>query len=90
MTRLTHIDDQGRARMVDVSDKAETVREAIEGYAAELTKNLPDWDATAARLRAEHRAILDAVNTGDGGRAARLVAAHIEGYYREAGLPASG
>ena len=29
MTRLTHIDDQGRARMVDVSDKAETVREAI-------------------------------------------------------------
>lgn len=29
MTRLTHIDDQGRARMVDVSDKAETTREAI-------------------------------------------------------------
>ncbi|WP_426010447.1 cyclic pyranopterin monophosphate synthase MoaC [Caulobacter sp. DWR2-3-1b2] len=29
MTRLTHIDDQGRARMVDVSDKAATAREAI-------------------------------------------------------------
>ena len=29
MSKLTHIDDQGRARMVDVSDKAETVREAI-------------------------------------------------------------
>jgi cyclic pyranopterin phosphate synthase len=29
VTRLTHIDDQGRARMVDVSDKAETAREAI-------------------------------------------------------------
>lgn len=29
MNRLTHIDDQGRARMVDVSDKASTVREAV-------------------------------------------------------------
>ncbi len=29
MTRLTHIDDQGRARMVDVSDKAATTREAV-------------------------------------------------------------
>ncbi len=29
--RLTHIDDQGRARMVDVSDKSATVREAIAG-----------------------------------------------------------
>lgn len=29
MSKLTHIDDQGRARMVDVSDKAHTVREAV-------------------------------------------------------------
>lgn len=29
MSRLTHIDDQGRARMVDVSDKAATAREAV-------------------------------------------------------------
>jgi cyclic pyranopterin phosphate synthase len=27
--RLTHIDDQGRARMVDVSQKPETAREAV-------------------------------------------------------------
>ena len=33
MTRLTHIDDQGRARMVDVSDKPVTAREAVaEGF----------------------------------------------------------
>ena len=33
MSRLTHIDDQGRARMVDVSDKAATAREALaEGF----------------------------------------------------------
>src|SRR3990167_3345308 len=29
MSKLTHIDDQGRARMVDVSDKPSTVREAV-------------------------------------------------------------
>ncbi len=33
MSRLTHIDETGRARMVDVSDKAVTVREAVaEGF----------------------------------------------------------
>jgi GntR family transcriptional regulator, transcriptional repressor for pyruvate dehydrogenase complex len=63
-----------------------SLREAIQRYAAQLTANLPDWGATAARLRAEHAAILAAVNAGDGQRAAVLVAAHIEGYYREAGF----
>ena len=29
MARLTHLDDQGRARMVDVSDKPSTAREAV-------------------------------------------------------------
>lgn len=29
MTRLTHIDEHGRARMVDVSDKVSTTREAV-------------------------------------------------------------
>jgi cyclic pyranopterin phosphate synthase len=33
MSRLTHIDEDGRARMVDVSDKASTAREAVaEGF----------------------------------------------------------
>ena len=33
MSGLTHIDAEGRARMVDVSDKPETAREAVaEGY----------------------------------------------------------
>jgi cyclic pyranopterin phosphate synthase len=31
MKKLTHFDDQGAARMVDVSGKAETVREAVAG-----------------------------------------------------------
>jgi cyclic pyranopterin phosphate synthase len=33
MSKLTHIDGEGRARMVDVSDKASTAREAVaEGF----------------------------------------------------------
>jgi GntR family transcriptional repressor for pyruvate dehydrogenase complex len=69
-----------------VSAMMGSLREAIQGYAAQLTANLPDWDATASRLRAEHRAILAAIRDDDGERAAKLVAAHIEGYYREAGV----
>ena len=33
MTKLTHLDETGRARMVDVSDKVSTAREAVaEGF----------------------------------------------------------
>jgi GntR family transcriptional repressor for pyruvate dehydrogenase complex len=69
-----------------VSAMMGSLREAIQGYAEKLTANLPDWGATAARLRTEHREILAAIMNDDGGRAAELVAAHIEGYYKEAGL----
>ncbi len=69
-----------------VSAMMGSLREAIQGYAGRLTANLPDWDATASRLRAEHHGILAAIQNNDGGRAAALVAAHIEGYYREAGV----
>ncbi|TAP40508.1 FCD domain-containing protein [Arthrobacter sp. S39] len=69
-----------------VSAMMGSLRESITGYASRLTANLPDWDTTAARLRAEHHEILDAIQNDDGERAAKLVAAHIEGYYREAGV----
>ena len=69
-----------------VSAMMGSLRESITGYASRLTANLPDWDATASRLRAEHHDILDAIRNDDGERAAKLVAAHIEGYYREAGV----
>lgn len=69
-----------------VSAMMASLRGAIENYAGELTGNLPDWNATSSRLRAEHRAILAAVNNNDGGRAAELVAAHIQGFYAEAGV----
>jgi GntR family transcriptional repressor for pyruvate dehydrogenase complex len=45
-----------------------------------------EWPRTAARLCAEHRAILDAVTLHDGVQAERLMREHIEGFYRETGL----
>jgi GntR family transcriptional repressor for pyruvate dehydrogenase complex len=69
-----------------VSAMMGSLRESIQGYAGTLTANLPDWAATARRLQAEHRGILAAIRNDDGARAAKLVAAHIEGYYREAGV----
>ena len=72
-----------------VSAMMGSLRESITGYASRLTGNLPDWEATAARLRREHHGILAAVHHNDGERAAKLVADHIEGYYRGA-VPASG
>ena len=73
-----------------VSAMMGSLRESIQGYAAELTSNLPDWAATASRLRDEHQGILAAIRNNDGALAAKLVAAHIEGYYKEAGLASRG
>lgn len=64
-----------------------SLRGSIEDYTQRLTAGLPDWAATSERLRREHRAVLDAVLAGDGGRAAELVRDHIEGFYRESGVP---
>lgn len=72
-----------------VSAMMGSLRESIQSYAAQLTANLPDWEDTASRLKSEHRGILAAIRNHDGDRAARLIAAHIQGYYTEAGLNAA-
>lgn len=63
-----------------------SLREVIEEYTVRLTARLPDWERTAARLRAEHRAIHTFIRNDDGAAAAVAIRAHIEGFYREAGL----
>lgn len=60
------------------------LRTAIESYVLAGAERIGDWDAMAARLRAEHHAIVDAVARGDDARA--LVHAHITGYSAAAGL----
>jgi DNA-binding FadR family transcriptional regulator len=63
------------------------LRTAIESYVQAGAEGIADWDAAAARLRREHRAILDAVDAGEADRARALVHDHITGYYAEAGFP---
>lgn len=62
------------------------LRTSIESYVRAGATRIPDWDATAARLRHEHRAIIAAVEEGDAARAGALIHEHISGYYAEAGL----
>lgn len=59
------------------------LRDSIESYVLEAVPSLPSWWATSARLRSEHRGILQAIESGDATDAARRVHAHVAGYYRE-------
>jgi GntR family transcriptional repressor for pyruvate dehydrogenase complex len=63
-----------------------SLRGAIHHYVLGAVPALPDWAATARRLRRQHRAILAAIDSGDGELAATLVVRHIEGFYREAAV----
>lgn len=65
-----------------VSTFMSSLREAIHGYVLEAAAQLPDWDRVAGELRREHRAVLAAVAAGEPDRAADLVTAHIDGFYR--------
>jgi DNA-binding FadR family transcriptional regulator len=62
------------------------LRTSIESYVQAGAERIRDWDATAARLRDEHAAILGAVDAGDPATARTLIHDHITGYYAEAGL----
>ena len=66
------------------------LRGAINECVMAGTRALPDWSATARRLRAEHRGVLDAVASGRPADATEAVKAHIEGFYREPPSTASG
>lgn len=61
-----------------------SLREAIHGYVMAAVPLLPDWSATVARLRAEHRAVLALVEAGRPEEAADAVRAHIERFCAEA------
>ncbi|WP_026818663.1 FadR/GntR family transcriptional regulator [Arthrobacter castelli] len=82
-----HVALSQAAGNVLISTMMGSLRDAINQYTLDLIVNLPDWSATATRLRAEHHGIYDAVMAGEARLASELVAAHIEGYYREAGIP---
>jgi GntR family transcriptional repressor for pyruvate dehydrogenase complex len=63
-----------------------SLRSAIHSYVLAAVPELPDWEAAAAGLRSEHRAILEAIRAGRSARASDLLVAHIDGFYRAARL----
>src|SRR5689334_6911758 len=81
-----HVALAGLAGNVLIAAVMGSLRSAIHGYVLAAVPNLPDWDATAVTLRAEHHAIVAAIRDGRGDDAARLVTEHIEGFYRAARL----
>lgn len=66
-----------------ISTLMESLRISISEHTAARARAIPDWRATAARLRDEHRAILDALKRGDSEQGAELLRKHIDRYYRE-------
>jgi len=59
------------------------LRHSIESYVVAGSANLPSWETTSARLRAEHREIVAAITAGDAAHASTRVHDHIEAYYVE-------
>ncbi|WP_433584643.1 FadR/GntR family transcriptional regulator [Microbacterium hydrocarbonoxydans] len=58
------------------------LRTAIESYVQAGAASVSDWNTMAARLRAEHREIVSAIDGGDAASAGQLVRGHISGYYQ--------
>lgn len=56
------------------------LRSSIESYTQAGAALLDDWRATSERLRAEHRAVVDAVAEGEASIARDRIRAHISGY----------
>lgn len=59
------------------------LRSGIEGYALQGVAAIADWHATSARLRSEHRGIVEAIRRADAATARTRTHDHISGYYAE-------
>ena len=66
-----------------ISTLMDALGTSIADHTLARAQALPDWERTAARLRSEHHAILDALRRGDRMAAAELLRQHIRGYYME-------
>jgi GntR family transcriptional regulator, transcriptional repressor for pyruvate dehydrogenase complex len=64
-----------------VADMTRAIRGAVRDSLLQAFRELDDWPATAARLRAEHRAVYDAVVSGDPALAADTLERHIRGFW---------
>ena len=64
-----------------VADMTRAIRGAVRDALLEAFRARDDWPGTAARLRAEHRAVYDAVVAGNPAEAADAVERHIRGFW---------
>lgn len=65
------------------ADLMQALRGAVEHEMAAAFARFDDWRAVANSLLDEHKAILDAIDRGDGAAAADLVTRHITDFYRD-------
>ena len=81
------LDTEFHVRLADasgnqlVADMTRAIRGAVRDALLREFHTRPDWPRTAARLRVEHRAVLDAVVAGEPAQAADVVEAHIRGFW---------
>lgn len=66
-----------------ISTLMEALRTSVSSQTSARARRATDWPATVERLHGEHRGVLEALRRGERERAAALLRAHIEGYYRE-------
>jgi len=59
VSKLTHIDDQGRARMVDVSDKPATAREAVATGFVRMSPETLDLAVSGQGRKGDVRAVAE-------------------------------
>jgi GntR family transcriptional regulator, transcriptional repressor for pyruvate dehydrogenase complex len=90
------LDATFHVKLVRTADNAllNLVEDAVDGLLRKIVTDVAlvawDWDAIRPQLIAEHRAIHDAIATGDGDRAAALVTNHIRSWgHRVARRPSS-
>lgn len=70
-----------------VADLTASVRNAVRQTLLTVFNRVEDWEQLAVRLRAEHRAIYDAVAAGEADRAGEAVEEHIRSVHRDIVIP---
>lgn len=89
--RFHDIDSEFHVRLARASrnavaaDLMQALRDAVKSEMTAAFERVEDWDTVVAALAAEHRAILAAVESGDGEEATRLVCCHIRDFYKAFG-----
>ncbi len=73
MSRLTHLDDQGRARMVDVSAKPATAREAVATGVVRMSAATRELALTGGDRKGDVRAVAEIAGVMAAKRAADLI-----------------